>query len=245
MKRYFRRLFKRLFKKLGYDLNKTPSLNTKIPDGELYTPLYSPWLQEGHCRDLIDKAKPHTLVSQDRCHVLYTLASQALSLEGDIWECGVYRGGTAILFAELIASTPQAKSKLHLFDTFDGMPKTDPKKDSHQKGDFEDTSFSAVKARVGRDDIVRFHQGFIPETFTGLEESKISFAHVDVDIYRSVLDCCEFIMQRLTPGGFVVFDDYGFPSCPGAKEAVDEFFGERQEKPLVLPTGQAVIFNSF
>jgi len=123
--------------------------------------------------------------------------------------------------------------------------KLNQKKDSHQKGDFEDTSFSAVKARVGRDDIVRFHQGFIPETFTGLEESKISFAHVDVDIYRSVLDCCEFIMQRLTPGGFVVFDDYGFPSCPGAKEAVDEFFGERQEKPLVLPTGQAVIFNSF
>ena len=43
----------------------------------------------------------------------------------------------------------------------------------------------------------------------------------------------------------MVFDDYGFPTCPGAKAAVDEFFHGRKEVPLVLPTGQAVVFAAF
>ena len=238
-------IIKRVLNKLGYNLRKIPHVHNNVPDHEFYTPLFSPWLGYGQFQDSLDRVKHHTLVSADRCYVLYTLASQALSLEGDIWECGVYKGGTAILFAELIASTQQAKSKLHLFDTFQGMPETDPKSDLHQKGDFKDTSLSTVRKRVGREDMVCFHEGFIPDSFTGLEESQISFAHIDVDIYQSVLDCCEFIMQRLVHGGFIVFDDYGFPTCPGARKAVDEFFRERQEKPLVLPTGQAIVFNSF
>ena len=41
----------------------------------------------------------------------------------------------------------------------------------------------------------------------------------------------------------MLFDDYGFESCPGAKQAVDEFFRDKAEKPLVLPTAQAIIFK--
>jgi O-methyltransferase len=77
-----------------------------------------------------------------------------------------------------------------------------------------------------------------------MEDSRLAFAHVDVDIYQSVLDCCRFIMPRMLRGGFVVFDDYGFPSCPGARQAVDGFFRDRPERPLMLPTGQAVVFAS-
>ena len=77
-----------------------------------------------------------------------------------------------------------------------------------------------------------------------MNDDKISFAHIDVDIYRSTLDCCTFIYPRLSPGGFIICDDYGFPSCPGARTAIDEFFANKPEVPLVLPTGQAVIFRS-
>jgi O-methyltransferase len=42
----------------------------------------------------------------------------------------------------------------------------------------------------------------------------------------------------------MVFDDYGFPTCPGARVAVDEYFRETAAYPLVLPTGQAVVFKS-
>lgn len=44
-------------------------------------------------------------------------------------------------------------------------------------------------------------------------------------------------------GGVMVFDDYGFPSCPGAKKAVDEFFKSKIETPIYLPTGQCLVFK--
>jgi Macrocin-O-methyltransferase (TylF) len=52
------------------------------------------------------------------------------------------------------------------------------------------------------------------------------------DLYRSVLDCCEFIYPRLTRGRFMVVDDYGFRGCPGARGAVDRYFLRGQEYSL-------------
>jgi len=221
------------------------TVKSGIPDAECYRPFFAPWLLQGEFNDFYARAKPFTLVSADRCHVLYSLAVQALALEGEFWECGVFRGGTAMLLADLLSSVSEVDKSLRLFDTFEGMPGVDLALDLHQQGDFSQVNFMDVKSYVGCEDFVHFHKGFIPESFGGLEDCKIAFAHVDVDIYRSILDCCEFIMPRLVKGGFVVFDDYGFSSCPGARKAVDEFFHDRSEQPLVLPTGQAVVFNSF
>jgi O-methyltransferase len=72
---------------------------------------------------------------------------------------------------------------------------------------------------------------------------QIAMVHIDLDIYRSIKDGLEFIWPRLSRGGFAVFDDYGFHSCPGARAAVDEFFQSRQCVPVCLPTGQAVVFK--
>jgi O-methyltransferase len=229
---------------LGYELTPIPraSLIASLPDAEFYTPRFSPWLGYGPFKALWDLAGPHTIVSAERCYVLYVLASQALSLRGDFWECGVYKGGTSLLLAELLARSGDESSRLHVFDTFEGMPDTDPSRDFHRRGEFGDTSLAAIRALVGRGRPVVFHPGLIPDTFHAMDDARIAFAHIDVDIYKSVADCCAFIMPRLTRGGFVVFDDYGFPSCPGARQAVDEFFADRPEKPLVLPTGQAVVF---
>ena len=127
---------------------------------------------------------------------------------------------------------------------FEGMPETDAGRDFRQKGEFSDTGVAAVRGRVGSGRGVVFHQGLIPRTFESMQDSRLAFAHVGVDIYQSVADCCAFIMPRMLRGGFVVFDDYGFPSCPGARQAVDEFFRDRPEQSLVLPTGQAVVFAS-
>ena len=177
--------------------------------------------------------------------MLYTLALQALHVNGEFCEFGVYKGGTAILLSEIMTrENSESIKKLHLFDTFEGMPVTDPKRDLHQLGDFNDTSLEQVKNNVGKQEIVVFHPGVIPDTFKGMESKWISFAHVDVDIYKSVWDCCVFIYPRLEKGGMMIFDDYGFPSCPGARQAVDQFFKDKPEEPLVLSTGQAIVFRS-
>lgn len=221
---------------------RDPRAIDDIPDRELYQPLFSPWLGQGEFRRYYDIAAPRTLVSADRCHVLYTLLRQAIHVPGDIWECGVYQGGTAAMLAAMLADKCRSK-RLVLFDTFEGMPETDARDDRHRKGDFADTSVEAVAAYVGHADLCVIRKGFIPDTFAGLEAAQIALAHIDVDIYRSIMDCLDFIWPRLSFGGFVVFDDYGFSSCPGARISVDEFFRGQACVPLCLPTGQALVFK--
>jgi O-methyltransferase len=216
-----------------------------VPDARFYTPVFAPWSGYGRFAEYYRLAAPYTVVSADRCWILYCLARQCLHLHGEFWECGVYKGGTARLLAQLLADTPQAEGTiLRLFDTFAGMPETDAANDIHRRGDFGNTSLTAVRATVGHEDRVAYHPGVIPSTFAGLEDATIAFAHIDVDIYHAIRDCCQFILPRLAVGGVVVFDDYGFPTCPGARRAVDEFFEPSLLVPLVLPTGQAIVFKA-
>ena len=213
-----------------------------IPDKELYRPLFSPWLGGGEFAKYYALAKPKTLVSADRCYVLWVLLRQALGAKGDIWECGVYQGGTAAMMAAVLSDMKSPK-KLFLFDTFEGMPETDPAKDWHQKGEFSDTSAEAVASYVGCAEVCTRRKGYMPDSFNGLESAKIAFAHIDVDLNKSISDCLRFVWPRLSLGGFLVFDDYGFPSCPGARFAVDAFFEGNPCLPLCLPTGQAIVFK--
>jgi O-methyltransferase len=211
---------------------------------DLYRPLYSPWFAVGDSefRRYFDLAAPRTVVSIDRCYMLYSLLKQAVHLPGDVWECGVYRGGTAAMMAAILRDKAPSK-KLYLFDTFAGMPSTDPGHDLHKAGDFADTSVESVARYLQCDARCHLRKGLIPETLRGLETERIAFAHIDLDIYRAILDTLVFVWPRLSLGGFVVLDDYGFPTCPGAREAVDEFFAREKCVPLCLPTGQAVVFK--
>lgn len=237
------KMVKRGFLAVGLDV-KHVSAPPSIPDGEFYTPLFSPWNDYGDFARYRALAAPYTLVSRDRLYVLYSLALNAIHLRGDFWECGVYKGGTARMFAEFLVANARADVKLHLFDTFSGMPETDKVLDIHRKGDFSDTNLETVRRVVGNPERVVFHPGWIPDTFRDMSHAQIALAHVDVDIYRSILDCCEFIYPRLKAGGVMVFDDYGFATCPGARKAVDEFFGDKPETPIVLQTGQAMAIRS-
>lgn len=236
-----------LLAKLGLEVRRLDRASGKqvfdIPDIELYQPLFSPWLGKGEFRDYYEVAAPRSIVTIESCYVLLTLLRQAINIEGDVWECGVYKGGTAAMLAKFLDEKSSEK-KLYLFDTFEGMPETDLKRDWHKRGDFSDTDVESVKAYVGFEELCIIKKGFIPDTFAGLESRKVAFAHIDLDIYKSIIDSMEFIWPRLSVGGFVVFDDYGFPSCPGARMAVDEFFASQKAVPLCLQTGQAVVFKS-
>jgi len=119
-------------------------------DIAIYRSLFSPWLAPGEFQRYYERAAPRTLVSPDRCYVLYSLLKQAIHVNGNVWECGVYKGGTAAMILAILRDKMPAK-RLYLFDTFEGMPETDPTKDLHKQGDFADTSVESVAAYLGCD----------------------------------------------------------------------------------------------
>ena len=211
-----------------------------VPDGALYQPMFSPWLS-ANFQAIFKQIMGRTEVSADRCWTLYQLIRQSLNVPGEVLEAGVYRGGTAKL---LKCALPMGgERKLMLFDSFAGMKTVSDDLDRHREGDFADTSLESVSDFVGHESFVEYFKGWIPETFSGLEERRFCFAHIDLDLYGSILDCLAFVYPRLSPGGTIVFDDYGFASCPGARRAVETFFAHKPEHPLALMTGQAIVFK--
>lgn len=181
-----------------------------------------------------------TLVTLDRRYVLYNALAQVLrTVPGQLAEAGVYQGGTAKLFAEI---SKESQRTLFLFDTFGGMPKTDANLDLHVEGDFSNTSRAAVAEYLASyGSAVQLHQGLIPQTLGAVAGESFCFVHIDLDIYRSITDASEFFYARTNRGGVIVYDDYGFSSCPGARRAVDDFYADKPDSPIVLPTGQAIV----
>jgi O-methyltransferase len=186
-----------------------------------------------------------TLVGPERLYILYQLVKQVSTLDDCFAEVGVYKGGTAKMIFEASKMINRRFRRFFLCDTFEGMPETDTQKDKHHKGDFADTSLEGVR-KLFNDGEVELYKGVFPDSIPLASYcfgARYSLVHIDCDIYKSVKDCCEFFYKRMSVGGVMVFDDYGFPSCPGALLAVNEFFLDRPEQPIVLPTGQCLVFK--
>lgn len=209
-----------------------------IRDRAAHLPFFQPWLADAAFQEIRRHIGEATLVGPERCWVLYSMARQALHVPGAFYECGVYRGGTAFLLRRVLGD--RTDKPLRLFDTFAGMPRTDPDKDFVKAGDFAGVSLDAVRGFVGGDHAC-YYPGLIPDSFAGLPDEPIAFAHVDLDLWRATRDCCDYLYPRLSPGGVLVFDDYGYMTCPGVRDAVDEFFADKPEVPLVVGLGQAVV----
>jgi O-methyltransferase len=243
MRRYAKLLIQRIFRAFGYEVSRrgAPDMYMSCPPYGYFT--YAAW-REDWFQAKYDRIRQYTLVTDDRCYMLYRLAQHCARLDGDFAECGVYRGGTAMLLAEALQEQ-QPTRHLHLFDTFTGMPDSaNTDASAHRRGEFADTTLPAVQTRLGDWTGARFHAGLIPQTFTAVEERTFAFAHVDVDLYASTRDCLAFFYPRLTPGGIMLCDDYGAPAyIRSAKLALDEFFADKPEQPISLRTGQCLIIK--
>lgn len=163
---------------------------------------------------------------------LFGTATMCLSVPGEYWECGVHQGKTAKGLRDLLCGTGRT---LRLFDTFSGRPEKGPQDTGPSRTTFADTSLARVHAQLP-ESFIAWHVGRIPDTFTGLEDARIAFAYIDLDLYASTRDALTFIRPRLQPGGAIVVDDYDEPYWPGVRLAVDELkvTVQRCERQAVL-----------
>ncbi len=182
----------------------------------------------------------NTMCSNARLRNLYTSTRQIIekNVEGDLVECGCARGGSAAMIGLAQRSVGGCRP-MWLFDTFEGLPSptsNDPDRDIAQiytgtcVGTIEEVR--GLFARLQISGNVHLVQGLFQETLPQSGPGKISLLHIDGDWYDSVRACLEYLYDRVTPGGLIQFDDYGY--WKGARKAIDEFFASRNiHAPLV------------
>lgn len=161
---------------------------------------------------------------------VYSTARAQSILDGDMAEVGVHQGGSAKLICKAKGS-----KKLHLFDTFEGLPEV---KDIDQTfenirwletHDFSDTDLDSVKRHLSSFENVFFYKGRFPSTSEPIKNSLFSFVHLDVDLYESTLDSLKFFYPRLVQGGVMISHDYS--TLSGVRKAFDEYF--QGKKPVL------------
>lgn len=180
----------------------------------------------------------HSLLDPQRIYVLERNAELCSKYPGAAIEVGVYHGGSLVRIAKHFKQTV-----FYGIDTFEGMPEPS-KEDLHTKGDFSDIDFDFMvgffKETLPN---VRLIKGFFPDpvVLKRIEHDEFCFIHIDVDLYQSTKDCLEYFVPRLVLNGVLIIDDYGFPSTPGAKKAVNEFVKSLDPETFkfkALDTGQ-------
>jgi len=182
-----------------------------------------------------------TMITADKKWFLRELARSIAGVAGDIAECGSLRGASAYFVAEATAATDK---QLHLFDSWQGLSApVDADGTAFKAGDLTSTEAECLATLAPFAERVVLHPGWIPARFGDVEQLRFSLVHVDVDLYEPHRDALAFFWPRLSDGGVMVFDDYGSSFCPGARQAVDEYFDPLGLRVVGVPTGQAFLFK--
>jgi O-methyltransferase len=156
---------------------------------------------------------------------------------GDTAECGAYEGAGSFLICEMNAANKRHRRHHHVFDSFEGLSRPAAIDGTHWKMGDMARGEDLVRRNLAAFDAFTLYKGWIPKRFADVREKSFSFVHIDVDIYESTRACLEFFFERMSDGGVIVCDDYGFTTCPGATRAVHEFLNDKPEKMLALTGG--------
>ena len=174
----------------------------------------------------------HTMVGRKRLdnitHCLDIVRTE--QVPGDLIETGVWRGGASILMRGYMAAWEMNDRTLWVADSFEGLPVPSLPQD-------EGWDFSVAKAPILAipleevqenfrryhllDDQVKFLKGWFCDTLPTAPIEKLAVLRLDGDLYESTMDGLNALYDKVSPGGFIIVDDYGdFEPC---RRAITEF----------------------
>jgi O-methyltransferase len=169
----------------------------------------------------------------------YDLARVVLArgIPGDFVECGVFAGASCAIMAKALMDVYSLDDQLprevwapitrriHLFDSFDGIPTPGPHDDPSQVREGEARcSLANVKANMRKwgipDELLVYHQGDFRQTVPAAVQSTnsallgpIAFLRLDGDLYESTRVCMEHLYPLVSKGGYIICDDYDLVGC--------------------------------
>jgi O-methyltransferase len=206
---------------------------------------YSPWLADAAFQAVFQQIKTHTLVDQYRLYELWQLCEQLQHIAGDVLEIGVWKGGSAVLLANKFASLNVALT-VFAADTFKGVVKVTNEDPSYKGGEHHETSEQLVQELANKvnHQPLNILNGIFPEDTAYLvDKNQFRLIHIDVDIYQSAKDVFEWAWPRLSIGGMVVFDDYGFSTCQGITKLVNNYQNSPDKIVIHNLNGHALIIK--
>jgi O-methyltransferase len=227
-RRIVTRPFRNLIRRFGFDIVFSPHYG------------FPPDLDQEDI-DLIREVQPYTMTAPEKIFALIDTVKYITryGIEGDIVECGVWKGGSMMAAAKVLARLNDTRRSLYLFDTFSGMPEP-----SEKDFDYSGTPASVrlsneigVQAYAPLDEVkkvmeladyptdrVYYIQGKVEESIPARAPERIALLRLDTDWYESTRHELIHLFPRLSTGGVLIIDDYG--QWDGCRAATDEYFSQ-------------------
>jgi O-methyltransferase len=194
---------------------------------------------------LYQLCKTETGTNRQRMTALFAAVHYVLDegIPGDLIECGVWRGGSAMLMMGVLLSRGVIDRRIWLYDTYEGM--TEPtERDVDFSGkqasqllkaaeQFKENAgiwcyanLDTVTSNIGkvgyplsRAELVI---GPVEQTIPGKTPELVSLLRLDTDWYESTLHEMVHLYPKLVRGGVIIIDDYGH--WQGCRQAIDQYF---------------------
>jgi len=194
--------------------------------------------------DLYKVCKDYTKTSLERMYSLYNSMKYIIAnkIEGDLVECGVWKGGSSMLMALMLKKHGILDKKIHLYDTFEGMSEPSPidktikgvsassllgkeRKENENSvwcySPIEDVKNALFSTGYPQENLI-FVKGKVENTLLEYVPGQLSLLRLDTDWYESTKIELQILYPLLVELGVLIIDDFGH--WEGAQKAVTEYF---------------------
>ena len=194
----------------------------------------------------------HSMIGAKRMENLRQCVVKVIEdgIPGDLIETGVWRGGACIMMRGVLKAYGVADRKVWVADSFAGLPTPNKtkysadKRDEHYKYDALAVSQEQVAANFRRynllDDQVCFLKGWFKDTLPKAKIERLAVLRLDGDMYESTIDALVALYPKVSPGGFVIVDDYVM--IEACRRAVHDYLTKHNETPLIQEIDEAGVF---
>ena len=208
------------------------------------------WREFGH--DVPFRA--HTMIGNRRIVNLWQVCEDVIvnHVPGDFIETGVWRGGSCIFMRALLKTYGIKDRTVWVADSFEGLPPPNEEKYPADQGlNLHLVPELAVSMEEVRgnfesygllDEQVRFLKGWFKDTLAAAPIERLAVLRLDGDLYESTMDALRALYHKLSPGGYVIVDD--FESLVACKRAIEDFRRENGiDEPIYGIDGTGVFWQ--
>jgi len=209
---------------------------------ELICKVSRPWVKgSSMTKHWLNKVAASALADRETCEATYDLCRAVLDRDvpGDFVECGVYAGAQAAIMAKALmdyhgdatlfgydAPHSLIKRRVHLFDTFTGIPAAEPVDHEiweHHGAAAGESACSIEQVQFNMSqwgipaELLVYHEGLFDVTVPPFamhgNRPQIALLRLDGDLYSSTKACLDLLLPRVSRGGWVCVDDFNLHGC--------------------------------